>query len=54
MSIDIPEWILLEQVDDCDQLSNFLASEKWEVFTTGNDYLEFISKYPIRIIVVHK
>jgi len=23
---DIPEWMLLEQVDDCEQLSIFLAS----------------------------
>ena len=28
VSFDIPEWLLLEQVDDCEQLSVFLESEK--------------------------
>ena len=54
MSIDIPEWILLEQVDDCAQLSIFLDSEKWKAFSLGNDYFEFGSEYPMRNIVFHK
>jgi len=54
VSFDIPEWTLLEQVDDCEQLSIFLGNEKWKVVSMGNDYLEFISKYPMRNIVVHK
>ncbi len=28
VSFDIPEWLLLEQVDNCEQLSIFIASEK--------------------------
>ncbi len=28
-SFDIPEWILLEQADDCEELSFFLDNEKW-------------------------
>ena len=28
VSFDIPEWLLLEHVDDCEQLSIFMASEK--------------------------
>ena len=28
VSFDIPEWMLLEQVDDCEQLSIFLNTEK--------------------------
>ena len=28
VSFDIPEYMLLEQVDDCEQLSIFLSSEK--------------------------
>ena len=28
MSFDGPEWMLLEQVDDCEQLSIFLNTEK--------------------------
>jgi len=27
VSFDIPEWMILEQVDDCEQLSIFLGSE---------------------------
>ena len=28
VSFYIPEWLLLEQVDDCEQLPIFMASEK--------------------------
>ena len=51
---DILEWILIEQVDDCEQLSIFQSSEKWNVFYLGKDYLEFVPKYPKRNIVVRK
>jgi hypothetical protein len=54
VSFDIPEWMLLEQVDDCEQLSNFLNTEKWNVFSLGKDYLEFVAKYPMRNTVVYK
>jgi hypothetical protein len=54
VSFDIPEWLLLEQVDDCEQLSIFLNTEKWNVFSLGKDYLDFVAKYPMRNIVVHK
>jgi hypothetical protein len=54
VSFDIPEWLLLEQVDDCEQLSIFLSSEKWKVFSLGKDYLDFVAKYPMRNVVVHK
>jgi hypothetical protein len=33
VSFDIPEWLLLEQVDDCKQLPIFIASEKWNIFS---------------------
>ena len=46
--------MLLEQFDDCEQLSIFLNNEKWNVFSLGKDYLEFVAKYPMRNIVVHK
>ena len=39
VSFNIPEWMLLEQVDDCEQLSIFLNNEKWNVFSLGKDYL---------------
>ena len=52
VSFDIPEWIMLEQVDDCEQLSIFLSSEKVNVLSLGRDYLELFAKYPMRNIVV--
>ena len=54
MSFDIPKWMLLDQVDDCEQLSIFLGSGKWKVFSMGNDYLEFVSKCSMRNVIVHK
>ena len=55
MSFDIHGWMLLEQVDGCEQLSIFLSSEKWNVSSLGKDYLEFVAKYLIRnIVVIHK
>jgi len=46
--------MLLEQVDDCEQLSIFLSGEKGNVFSLGRDYLEFVDKYPMRNKLVHK
>jgi hypothetical protein len=37
VSFDIPEWLLLEQVNDCGQLSIFLDNEKWNNFSKGNN-----------------
>jgi hypothetical protein len=51
---DIPEWLLLEQVDDCEQLSIFIASEKWNIFTKGKDYLDFANGFPMRTVIVDK
>ena len=54
VSFNILEWMLLEQVDDCEQLSIFLNTEKYNVFSLDKDYLEFVAKFPMRNIVVHK
>ena len=54
VSFDIPKWMLLEQVDDCEQLSIFLNTEKLNIFSLGKNYLEFVAKYPMRNIAVHK
>ena len=54
MSFDIPEWLLLELVDDCEQLSIFGGNEKWNKFFKGKDYLDFANKFPMRIVIVHK
>ena len=52
-SFDIIEWMLLEQVIDCEQLSIFLKTQKWNAFSLGKDYLKFVAQYPMRNIVVH-
>ncbi len=54
INFDTPEWMLLEQVDDCEEVSKFLSSEKWTNFSFGEVYLDFASKYPKRIIVIDK
>jgi hypothetical protein len=54
VSFDILEWLLLDQVDECEQLSIFLSSEKWNNFSKGKDYLGFEDKFPTRTIIVHK
>jgi hypothetical protein len=51
VSFDIPEWMILEQVDDCEQLSIFINTEKLNVFSLGKNYLEFVAKYPMRFFV---
>ena len=32
VSFQILEWMILEQVDDCEQLSVFVNTEKWNVY----------------------
>jgi hypothetical protein len=44
--------MLLEQVDDCEELSKFLSSEKWTNFSHGEVYLDFVLKYPKRIVTL--
>ena len=54
MSFDILEWMLLEQLDDCEKLYIFLSSEKWNVSSLCKNYLEFVARYPMENIVVRK
>jgi hypothetical protein len=54
VSFDIPEWLLLEQVDECEQLSIFLDSEKWNNFSKGDNYLDFANKFPTRKVIIDK
>jgi hypothetical protein len=54
MSFDIPEWLLLEQVDDCEQRFIFLYNEKWNNFSKEKDYLDFAGKFPTRKVIVNK
>jgi len=54
VSFDIREWLLLEQVDDCEQLSIFLGNEKWNTFPKGKDYFDFVNKFPMSNFIVNK
>ena len=51
---EIHEWMLLEQDDDCEQLSTFLTTEKWKLFSLSEDYLTFRTKFPARDIEINK
>ncbi len=53
MSFDIPEWLLLEQADECEQLAIFLDNEKWNNFSEGKDYLDFANMFPMRKVIVN-
>jgi hypothetical protein len=46
--------MLFEQVNDCKELAKFLQCEKWKIFSLGKVYLEFVTQYPKRNIVVDK
>ena len=37
---DVPEWMLLEQVDDCEQLFVFLSSHTWAQFSQTQTYVQ--------------
>ncbi len=54
VSFYIPDWLLLEQVDDCEQLSIFLDSEKWNYFSKGKWFLDFAYKFPMKKVIVKK
>ena len=54
VSFDIPEWLLLEQVGDCEQLSSLGGSEKWKDFSKGKYYLDFVNKFLVRIAIANK
>ncbi len=54
VSFDIPECVLLEQVDECEQLYIFLNSEKWTNFSEGEDFLDFADKFPMRKVTIDK
>ena len=36
---NVPEWMLLEQVDDCEQLFVFLSSDVWAQFSQAHSYV---------------
>ena len=54
MNFDTPEWMLFEQIDECEELSKFLESQKWKTFSQGEIYMRFVEKYPTRNVVINK
>jgi hypothetical protein len=51
---DVPEWMLLEQVDDCEQLSVFLSSDVWAQFAQTQSYIQFKARHPARDVDLQK
>ena len=54
VSLGIPEWKLLEQVDDCEQLSVFLSSDVWAQFAQTQSYIQFKAQHPARDVDLQK
>jgi len=51
---DIIEWMLLEQVDECEHQLFFLSSDKLNNFFKGKRHLYFAVKFPTRNGIFHK
>jgi len=48
------EWMLLEQVDDCEQLFVFLASYIWAQFSQTQSYTQFKTRHAARNVNLQK
>lgn len=48
---DLPEWSLLELLNDTQALDKFLATDDWKAFARGNAYKDFVKKWPRRAVV---
>jgi hypothetical protein len=46
--------MLLEQVDDCEQLSAFLSSDVWAQFSQTQPYVQFQTKHLARDVDLQK
>ena len=51
---DVPEWMLLEQMYDCEQLSVFLSSYVWAQFSQTQAYVQFKTRHLARDVDLHK
>jgi hypothetical protein len=51
---DVPECMLLEQVEDCKQLSAFLSSDVWAQFSQTQSYMLFKTRHPARDVDINK
>ncbi len=54
VSFDIPEWLLIEQVDDCEQLSIFLDNEECYKISKGEKKLDLEDTFPMRKVIVNR
>ena len=50
----VPEWMLLEQVNDCEKLSAFLSSNVWAQFSQTQSYMQFKTRHPARDVDINK
>ena len=48
-----PEWTLLDLIDDCVALDEFLKSDEWASFAQTKAYSEFVLKYPRRAVRIY-
>ncbi len=51
---DVPEWILLEQVNDCEELIVFLSSDVLAQFFKIQSYIQFKTRHPVRDVDLQK
>jgi hypothetical protein len=51
---DVPKWMLLEQVSDCEQLSVILSSNKWAQFSQTQAYVQFKTRHLARDVDLYK
>jgi hypothetical protein len=51
---NVPEWMSLEQVDDCEQLTVFLSSDVWAQFSQTQPCVQFKVKHPARDVDLQK
>ena len=53
-NFDTPEWILLEQVDEWEELTKFLQLQNLNNVLLGKLYLEYVEQYPKMTLVLNK
>ena len=51
---DVLEWMLLDQVDDCEHLFVFLSSNVWTQFSQTQAYIQFKTQHPARDVDLRK
>ena len=49
---DVPQWTLLELIDDTEALDNFLKTQDWLDFAATDKYKKFIKRYKHRAVKI--